>query len=59
MWGSYSTHALQVGLFIYQDGTASVISMEWGQFTSQYSGKLPRMVSHALEVIERPIRMPY
>ncbi|HEV2783786.1 MAG TPA: hypothetical protein VGX25_30740 [Actinophytocola sp.] len=58
MWGTYASFAVQVGLFIYDDGSASVISMEWGQFSTQHSGGLRRMVSHALDLIDRPVRPP-
>lgn len=59
LWGTYGKFGLQIGIFIYDDGLSSVISMEWGQFASQHSGKLPRMVSHAKELLDRPLRQPW
>jgi hypothetical protein len=58
LWGTYASPALQVGLFIYLDGTASLVALEWGQLATQHTGPLRHMVTNALELLDRPVDPP-
>lgn len=53
LWGTYASPALQVGLFIYHDGQASLIGLHHGNLDTQHTGSLPHMITRALTLIPR------
>jgi hypothetical protein len=47
LWGSHFTPEIQLGIFLYRDGSASVIRMDRGVFSGQYHGSVAAIVARA------------